>query len=420
MAQVYTLNSTTAAYTLSPKTAELTWSNHIFGDVAAYVLAGVNAAQKHSVILTDGVSFNGFVVPTDNVVLAQTVGFAAGSSALAYSYRPGALISETVGFDDALAVNAKIMDTLTDGARFDHTISFGFPKELTETVGFNAGLTVSQSVLLLQTIGFDDITAEELTYNMTLAETVRFQDVLSRFIHGSISNAVGFAEALTPLYRPQPELTDTVGFDDALTPKMLFSLTVQDDANFTDTALLNMIFSGVLTDVVKFSAAYVAPNGTITTWALNVSNSALTQYDNYEFNSFAHIGPHMSHYVGATSEGLYLLEGSRDEGENIVSRIRSGFAQFGGSRLSGLKAAYIAMRGSGEFYFKLITGDGQIRTYRVKQREQTDQDYRIAQTRVDIGKGIRNRFIAFELEGVGPDFDLESVEFVPMVAQRRI
>jgi hypothetical protein len=41
-------------------------------------------------------------------------------------------------------------------------------------------------------------------------------------------------------------------------------------------------------------------------------------------------------------------------------------------------------------------------------------------TRVQVGKGLRARYYAFELETVdGQDFDLESIEFVPLVVQRR-
>ena len=41
-------------------------------------------------------------------------------------------------------------------------------------------------------------------------------------------------------------------------------------------------------------------------------------------------------------------------------------------------------------------------------------------TKVNMGKGLRARYFAYELISTGQDFDLDSVEFVPLVAQRRV
>jgi hypothetical protein len=40
--------------------------------------------------------------------------------------------------------------------------------------------------------------------------------------------------------------------------------------------------------------------------------------------------------------------------------------------------------------------------------------------RINIGKGIRARYFAFELISTGQDFDLDSLEFIPLVAKRRV
>ena len=38
----------------------------------------------------------------------------------------------------------------------------------------------------------------------------------------------------------------------------------------------------------------------------------------------------------------------------------------------------------------------------------------------DIGKGLSARYFAFELTTPGQDFDLDSVEFIPMMRDRRV
>jgi hypothetical protein len=37
-----------------------------------------------------------------------------------------------------------------------------------------------------------------------------------------------------------------------------------------------------------------------------------------------------------------------------------------------------------------------------------------------MGKGQRARYFAFELISAGQDFDLDTIEFVPIVVQRRV
>jgi hypothetical protein len=41
-------------------------------------------------------------------------------------------------------------------------------------------------------------------------------------------------------------------------------------------------------------------------------------------------------------------------------------------------------------------------------------------TKVHMGKGQRARYFSFELISTGGDFDLDTLEFVPIVVQRRV
>ena len=77
-------------------------------------------------------------------------------------------------------------------------------------------------------------------------------------------------------------------------------------------------------------------------------------------------------------------------------------------------AAYLGMRGEGEAILRLLTGDGRRYDYLVKTQN-------MRTTKVNMGKGLRARYFAFELEIIdGHDFDLDAIEFVPIVTQRRV
>ena len=59
------------------------------------------------------------------------------------------------------------------------------------------------------------------------------------------------------------------------------------------------------------------------------------------------------------------------------------------------------------------TGDGKTYTYAVVGKD-------MQTTKVHMGKGLRARYFAFELISTGQDFDLDDIEFMPLVAQRRV
>ena len=61
----------------------------------------------------------------------------------------------------------------------------------------------------------------------------------------------------------------------------------------------------------------------------------------------------------------------------------------------------------------MFNGDGKTYTYQTVVQD-------MQSTKVRLGKGLRARYFAFELISTGPDFDLDTVEFLPLVAQRRV
>lgn len=172
-----------------------------------------------------------------------------------------------------------------------------------------------------------------------------------------------------------------------------------------------MLYNETVAEGVDIVGAYLSPGDGFTSWAMNTRTGAVSEYDNYEFNSFVKM-PN-NRYVGASSQGLYELVGDSDDGSDIIATIRSGFMQWTGTHLGRFKGVYLATRGADDFVLKLEAGDGAEYNYAVTTRS-------MRSTKVHIGKGLRARYFAFELISSGADFDLESLEFVPLVAQRRV
>ena len=206
-----------------------------------------------------------------------------------------------------------------------------------------------------------------------------------------------------------PSLIDGVGVGATLNRGLLLRVTASDELEIGHTDALKMLFKPTLADAFEIVSAYLDPEG-LTTWAVNLSHGGVTEYTNYNFNSFATMG---SKYIAADADGLYELVGDDDDGDDIVARLKSGLLQFGRSNYSSFKGIYLGVRGGGDFVLRLVTGDGRSYTYSVEART-------METTKVNVGKGLRARYFSFELISTGQDFDLDSIEFIPLVAKRRV
>jgi hypothetical protein len=281
---------------------------------------------------------------------------------------------------------------------------------LEEMLGFEPAATLIRIMRITEDLGLQRALLGTRTLQQGVSEGVTLDAAVLRFIGANVPEGLALAPAAGVLALWQRTLSETVGFAGTSSPRMLLRMTASEDLGLSPADALRMIFRPTVTEEVEFEIAYVAPDGTTVTFALNTNNLALTEYTNYAFNSFALLG---HQYLGASETGLYELAGDTDNGDDIIARVKSGFAQFAGSRFSGFKAAYLGMRASGEVLLTLTTGEDRTYTYQVSVEP-------MATTKVNLGKGLRARYFAFELVSEGQDFDLDSVEFVPLRFERRV
>lgn len=380
---------------------------------------------SYSVTVSEGFAFTGLT--SDLGTLSDTFSF--GSGAFTVMYR-GATISDGVGVSSTLSTRYAPVPVLTDGFRFSDPITplaiygvtlsdlvsaltstnVAYPVSASEAVGLAPALTAKMALTVAERLGLTQALDPLFIYTHTVNDKLRFADSLGRFMAMLASDGLTVGETLTPLGRRVNVVSETIGIGEQLIAPRLVLVLTGETIDLADTDILHMVYRGVLGDGLRLTAGYVSPDGNFTAWAVNTRTGAVTEYQNYAFNSFAQVG---HKYLGATSAGLYELNGDDDDGDNIVARIASGYAQMAGAHLGSFKAAYLGVRGAGDFVFKLETADGRSYTYDVVAQE-------MQTTKVRLGKGLRARYFAFELQSTGQDFDLENIEFIPIVAQRRV
>lgn len=322
----------------------------------------------------------------------------------------GVVVRELLRMGEAHAPGFIYNLSLADAATVRDRVLRAFPFALGENVSVAVTLVAQAATVVIERLRLTEAVLGSAHYGISLNDRVRLTAAVAKFLGAEASDAIDiipFADG--PAYMTGI-VSETVNVSETIAPQFLLRVIASDRVEISDEDLLQVVFNGMLADGVEITAGLLLPGVGFTTWAMNTRTAAVTEYRNFTFNSFARIG---NKYLGANENGLYELLGDDDDGEDIVATIRSGFAQWAGARLHSFKAAYLAVRGTGQFVLRLITPDGRTYNYTVSQDD-------MRTTKVNMGKGLRARYFAFELVSTGQDFDLETLEFIPLVAQRRV
>jgi hypothetical protein len=344
-------------------------------------------------------------------VLTSTVGV---HPTLSPNWFAGMFLADRVRLFDALTPSDRYKVAVNIPLLVQDVIQRGFPATLTSNISLHSLTVVTQAVTVVNRLQLRDPPFALVRYAEALLQNFNFRDSLLNFLGGLPLDSMGFADTLEPIYQATARVNERAALADLLGGSLLFRIDLTDDTEFDDVDLLQMLYRGdAILDSFQIFAAFVDPGGGSTTWAVNTRTGAITEYDNYAFNSMCKFG---HHYLGADATGLWTLEGNLDDTMTIPTRIKSGWMQIAGSRFTSFKAAYLGMRITDtetDVILKLHAGDGREYVYAVRpQNQQT--------TKVNMGKGLRSRYFSFELLTAGEDFDLDSVEFVPIASRRRV
>lgn len=289
------------------------------------------------------------------------------------------------------------------------TVKSFYSMSAADAATITAALTPAFGGLLAERIAVAHTQKPETTFGMIVADSVAAADSLARFLGAISSDTVNVSQGDVALYRASGVAAETLEVSLAQGATLSMQIDLNETVQMTPDEALRLIFSPTVSEAVEIGGIYLSPGDSITTWAMNTRNGAVTEYTNYAFNSFARIG---NRYLGATSDGLYELSGDDDVGEAIVATLKGGMLQIAGSRFSSFKAAYLGMSGEGTVYLKLDAGDGRSYTYQVTAKDDET-------TKVHLGRGLRARYFTYTLTTAGQDFDLDTIEFIPIRARRR-
>lgn len=395
-------------------------------------MATLTAVLDDDIGLSETYGPNGYgVFPVDTIGLTdayghtgygvnpkETIGFE--ELYFGYTYIAGVVLDEIVRVNSPLIASGVYSPVLVDTINFVTQLLRVLPVTVTDGMSVHDALTIARGAVLMEKIGFKETFIFSHLMGLTLSDAVSFADGVLSFFGRSSSESLSFSDVFDAQFVFGSTLTETLGLSAQVTSGSLFMRTVDEDFGFDDEMAIQSIFnSAIIDDNICFSIGLIDPGGGFTTWVVNTRTQAVTEYSNYNFNSFLSIG---NEYYGLNSDGLWLLNAQTDDGDNIVSSIKGAMLALGGSRFSQLDGVYLGVRvdtNARSWVLKLIVpragvgGGPKEFFYQFRPRD-------METTRVNIGKGFRYRYFQWEIITDGADFDLDAIEFVPVISKRRV
>lgn len=325
--------------------------------------------------------------------------------------RPLPVVLEQIRWTETSATKLTYTPVLSRGIAVADALRPSIPRTLTDTVAIAGALLSQHAIRVAERLNLLDPLVARMAYAQTIAQTISVYDTFNNFFGGAVSDSLVTSDSLASNYKLRLPMAESAAIGDSLQKHFVVRIISADQVAISHTQALQCLFRPTLLDHVEISAAYISPNENFLTWVVNPGTGAVTEYTNFAFNSFAAFG---NTYLAAKSDGLYVLHGANDAGTSIVAQIRTALLQMNGGRLSALKGVYLGVRGNGTYQLKIIDGTGATSVYQfVVQNMET--------TKIRVGKGLRARYFAFELQNInGNDFDLDTIEIVPILAGRRV
>jgi len=256
------------------------------------------------------------------------------------------------------------------------------------------------------------------TFNQVVVDALNLIDFVG-FIRGFLTKeSMSVGDVISQTAKILTDLIETMllGDDVFTTRHILFSLS--EDLDIEDTASIHARLWEYLTDrIITSGTLSFDSSGTGSdenyTFVMNTVTKGISEYTNYKFNS-------LSGDYAAKDEGIYQISGIQDEGIGIEALLKTGLIDFDSNIQKQVPYAYVGLNKAGSLMLKTIVtykGKRKERWYKVNPRAVDATDT----IRVNMGKGIKSRYWQFELTNFeGADFELDSIELLPLQLKRRI
>lgn len=390
----------------------------LFADLAGRLTftGRAKASRRISALLqSEGVMVGTLIngVPPPSVWVGR--GWAAGDIGPLWSFAETGSRLE-VSMLSYLGLYGGILPIGTYGATFNSTVTFtdhfisqlaaAIYEELLDTQAIALSSVFTPLVDgVVTTTSTMTLTSQMAAFNLYISQFLSSLNITGAFTSSHLylaqfASTLTVTDIYTVIKEVLTEFLSTLSLEDT------YSALAQLQAFVNSTLRLESLLTPSVGDTAAPLSAETA------TWVVDVDTKASVQYSHFGFNAYA---KHGTQYIGAADDGLYLLDGDTDEGANIDAFVQLAISRFETAQRKYFPSIYLGVSSTGRMLVRAEV-DGQSWVY---EANNTSADF--VNQRVDLGRGLVGSHWQFTiLNQDGLDFDLESVEFLPLISSRRV
>lgn len=150
------------------------------------------------------------------------------------------------------------------------------------------------------------------------------------------------------------------------------------------------------------------------TLAMNLPNFAVTQYCDYDFNSFAKIG---NNDIGAADNGLFILGGHKDAGADIDAFFELVTSDFGAANAKRIRSIHVGFQAKDNLLLTLKDHeDNNTRDYVLSYTHYDQQ----GSGKVAVGRDGISRYWSLKVANTnGTYFAVDSIELIMVILGKK-
>lgn len=325
-------------------------------------------------------------------------------------------VADVLRLTDAPLVLASFLRTVQSSITLRDFAVAVFEREVLADIALDdeADAVLDLIVQVTAQLMLDDEGASLLSTLHTVVGALALRDSVRLVMQGEVPSEIELADLASARLQALVEAAAELYLDESIEHSLaLFSLVdspleLGEDALHSISALVEAL-SGL-----DFGVRIRIGDELFVGYAMNVRNTAVSEYENFPFNSMAVIGgvPY-----GAGPDGIYRLQGDDDDGAPIDARVRTAALTFG--HLARVPYARIVFTSDGDLLFRTITMDKGARkenTYKMAKRPLGTA----VESRFTMAKGVTSSVWAFELSNVdGAYFEADALQVWTLQLDRR-
>lgn len=330
------------------------------------------------------------------------------------SFSRGILVLESLLIDSLDTTSLSTSSAISEVLVLLDSIRIAYEGSITEIVTILdvASIVTNNIQIVSESLVINSSATNIANFINTLVDLITILDSASFAIHKTITESIIIEDGLTSLYKAITILLDSIVIEHSSTDKLINIVSLSSAMNFSTEDGSNASLVELLTDSFIISIPTASGQDSYIGWLLSPETASVTNYSNYNFDGACKWN---GEYYFFNSSGLYKYGGSTDDGETIRSIVTFSALSFGTSNKKIIPSIYLGATNSGGLILK-VRHDGRGEVY-YKINKYTNN---LQTQKIDIGKGLMARYFQFELIIDASDFDMESIEFLPMEIKRKI